>query len=82
MHQLSRLLPPDDGQYVQQASTPAVQQQRLLARAFLRCTLAQYLQDTHPRQVSTIYVTVDVAYQTSYFPLGVVCGRHPKCHLF
>jgi hypothetical protein len=59
--QCSRLLPPADLQYAQQASDAAVRQQRLLARAFLRCTLAQYLPGAHPQQVKVAVLTAAAA---------------------
>lgn len=48
---LQQLLPAAELQYAAQAQTAAVNRERMLARAFLRCTLAQYLSRTTPHQV-------------------------------
>jgi hypothetical protein len=48
---LQQLLPVEELQDAAQAQTAAVSRERMLARAFLRCTLAQYLNQTTPQQV-------------------------------
>lgn len=48
---LKALLSAEELQSVAQAQTADVWKERLLARAFARCTLARYLRHTQPRQV-------------------------------
>ncbi len=50
---LKSLLSAEELLSVAQAQTPDVLKERLLARAFARCTLARYLPHTSPDQVQT-----------------------------
>lgn len=62
----TRLLSPAEQQRVRESGDAAVQQQRILARAFVRSTLSRYLPRTEPQQVRHLYPFVQHCFGSYY----------------